>query len=308
MRRTPSVLTLAPLVATLALAGALVPGAARAAAVSGRLATPTGSLPALTVYAWSLAGAQLYSVTAAEGQASYTLELPPGRYYLFAAPAEPGAPSLYGAYTARAACARAHAHGECAEHGLAALVVGARRLEHVDLADWYLDAAVTATLDRLLGRPDAADLPDSALGAPRFSEYPAAPWSGAHALALAGLPEEAFASEREELAAALGARANFAGRAALVTLGCGAGCARGAIVDLPTGRVALPAALEALPEPGACGTAAPVTFRRDSRLLTVTGRDGGQLVTRYLVWEPESGTLRAVATLTRLSADCPAPR
>ena len=38
-------------------------------------------------------------------------------------------------------------------------------------------------------------------------------------------------------------------------------------------------------------------FRRDSRLVTVTGRDKQELVTRYYVWDADRGLLRHVASL-----------
>ena len=68
-----------PAVALLVLAA----GVAVASPVSGRIATPAApaaSLPALTLYAWSLTAAKLYSVTTASGQASFTIDVPPGRY------------------------------------------------------------------------------------------------------------------------------------------------------------------------------------------------------------------------------------
>ena len=284
---------------------ALHAGVAGAAVVTGRLAPPTGTLPALTLYAWSLTGAKLYSVTTGDGEASFTIELPPGRYVVFAAPADPGSPAVYGAYTEFAACTRDRPRGVCQAHGLAPIVVGKRRLEHIDLSDWYLDAAVTAELDRILGRVDEAELSDSALAAPRFSEYPAPPWNGSRATALIEGGDERVARDREPLLAALASRENFSGRAVLVRIGCGDGCESAAVVDLPSGRVAYPGALATLPVRSTCVAAGPLEFRRDSRLLTVTTPEGAQLLTRYFIWDADGGTLRAIASLARLSARCP---
>jgi hypothetical protein len=283
---------------------ALHAGVVGAAVVSGRLAPPTGTLPALTLYAWSVTGAKLYSVTTAEGQAIFSIELPPGRYVVFAAPADPGAPAVYGAYTEFAACTRDKPRGVCLAHGLAPVVVGRHRLEHVDLSDWYLDTAVTAELDRILGRADEPELSDSALSAPRFSEYPAPAWNGTRAAALAEGADERLARDHEALLAAFASRENFSGRAVLVRLGCGDGCESVAIVDLPSGRVAYPAALATLPPRAPCAATGPLEFRRDSRLLTLTAREGAQLVTHYFTWDPEAGALRAIASLARLSASC----
>jgi hypothetical protein len=280
----------------LALLG-LAPGLAAAAPVSGRLAAPAGSLPALTLYAWSLTGAGLYSVMTTSGQASFAIDLPAGRYYVFAAPADPGAPALYGAYTEFAACSRGRPRdGACPGHVLRTVVVRRAAVDGVDLTDWYLDDAVTRELDRILGRPADAQIGESELAAPKFSEYPAPP-AGAVATALAAEGDARIERDREVLTAALGSGANFAGRTVLVKIGCGAGCESVAFVDLPSGRVAFPAALATLPAPTDCAGRGPLQFRRDSRLLTVTGRDGDQLLTRYFVWEPDSGALRLAASL-----------
>ena len=224
----------------LALAAlALGAAAASAAPVSGRLASPAGTLPALTVFAWSLAGDKLYSITTDSGQVAFTLDLPPGRYYVFAAPVDPGAPAIYGAYTEFAACSHDGARAGCSAHGLLTLLVKKRPVHDVDLTDWYLDDAVTRELDRILGRPVGAT------------------------------PAEA------ELA------------------------------DLPTGRVAYPAALAQLPPDSACTPNGALQFRRDSRLLTVTGTNARERITRYFVWDAEPGTLRLVASLaSALGPNC----
>ena len=177
-----------PLTLGLAFLAALTPAAA--APVSGRLGSPTEQLPALTVYAWSLTGARLHSITTEAGQERYVLELPPGRYWLFAAPADPDAPPVYGGYTEFVPCmrerARRAAH-DCTRHDLAAVAVGTRRLENLDLTDWYLDDATLAELDHKLGRPGAEPPSELELAAPKFSEYPAPSLAGPRAVALQGL-------------------------------------------------------------------------------------------------------------------------
>ncbi len=285
--------------ASAALCLALAAGAA-AAPVTGRLGTPTGVVPALTLYAWSLTGAQLYSVTTEAGQSTFTLDLPRGHYWLFAMPADPGAPPLYGAYTGFAACAHAAEAraADCRSHALRALVVGPRGQSGIELSDWHLDDGVTGDLDRILGRPDGGSADEAQLAAPKFSEYPAAALGGARATSLAaGGGDPRLARDREPLAAALGSAPNFAGRMVLVLLGCGSGCEQAALVDVATGRVAYPPALAELPASTPCSRRGPLVFRRDSRLLTVTGRDKTELVTRYYVWDADSGLLRLVASL-----------
>jgi hypothetical protein len=279
--------------------------AAAAAPVSGRLASPAGTLPALTVFAWSLAGDKLYSITTDSGQVAFTLDLPPGRYYVFAAPVDPGAPAIYGAYTEFAACSHDGAHAGCSAHGLRTLLVKKRPVHDVDLTDWYLDDTVTRELDRILGRPVGATPAESELAAPKFSEYPAAPGAPARATALATGDEPRIERDREPLTAALTSSVNFAGRTVLLRIGCGEHCESVALVDLPTGRVAYPAVLAQLPADSSCTPNGALQFRRDSRLLTVTGANGHERVTRYFVWDADAGTLRLVASLaSALGAGC----
>ena len=297
-----------PLLLPLLLALVAAAAGARALPVSGRLASPAGSVPALTVYAWSLGAAKLYSVATEEGQASFTLDLPPGRYYLFAAPLEPGAPPVYGAYTAYAACMHEPAHADCQDHALRTLAVGRQPPAPVELTDWYLDEPVTQSLDRILGRREEAP-PEAELAAPRFSEYPAAPAPATRATELAGAEPARLERDRDALAPALAGAPNFAGRGALVRLGCGSGCEAVALIDLPSGRVDYPPPLAQLPAPDACAPGEALRFRRDSRLLTVTeGREHAR-VTRYFVWDPEHGSLKLVATLSSaLEEQCATPR
>jgi hypothetical protein len=303
----------ARLLLPLALALTFLPAleGATAAPVSGRLGSPTEHVPALTVYAWSLTGARLHSITMEAGQERYALELPPGRYWLFAAPADPDAPPVYGGYTEFVPCvrdpARRAAHN-CTRHGLATVVVGTRRVENLDLTDWYLDDTTLAELDRILGRPGEESPSELELSAPKFSEYPAPPLAGPRAAALRDGGDARIVREHEALTTALGSAPNFAGRFVLVRLGCGERCESAALVELTTGRVAFPAALASLPARGPCMEHGALQFRRDSRLLTVTAREGEQLVTHYYVSDGDSGALRAVATLANALKERCVPR
>jgi hypothetical protein len=288
-----------PLRAAIAILCFALAAGATAAPVTGRLGTPTGVVPALTLYAWSLTGAQLYSVTTEAGQTSFTLDLPRGHYWLFATPADPGAPPLYGAHTGFAACGRAAEPRapDCHSHALRVLVVGARGQGGIELSDWHLDDAVTRDLDRVLGRPDGGAVDEVQLAAPKFSEYPAPAYAGPRAAALAAGGDPRLERDHEPLAAALASAPNFAGRMVLAVLGCGSGCEQAALVDIASGRVAYPPALADLPASTPCSSRGPLLFRRDSRLVTVTGRDKAELVTRYYVWDPDTGLLRLVASL-----------
>ena len=287
----------------------LGPAAAFATPVAGHLGSPAGRLPALTVYAWSLDGAKLHSVTTGSGEATFSLDLPPGRYYVFAAPLDPGAPPIYGAYTEYAACVHETPATRCLEHGLKTLTVGKRAGAPIDLSDWYLEDQVTLELDRILGRPAGGALAEAELAAPKFSEYPVAAFTGARAAALVLGDEPRIERDREPLSAALDSRPNFAGRTVLVRIGCGDSCETVAFVDVPSGRVAYPAALAAVPTTIPCATGAPVKFRRDSRLLTVTNDTGGTRLTRYFLWDAESGVLKLIASLgSAVEEPCTAPR
>lgn len=289
----------------------LLPLAASAVPIAGRLGSPSDYVPALTVHAWSKAERRLYSVGTSAGQATYVLDVPPGRYVVFATPADPGAPPLYGAHTRFSLCARdptGLASGACRDHALVEVEVVKRRVDGVDVTDWYLDDAVIAELDAMMGRSaDAAD--EAPLAAPRFSEYPS--------VRLASVPragelqpdaDPRVERDREALLAALAAAPTFAGRFAIVRVPCGptAGdgatpdaprCEGAAIVDLPLGRVTYPAPLNPLPAAGPCTERGALQFRRDSRLLTRTAPEADQLVTRYFVWDGETARLRSVATL-----------
>ena len=277
----------------------LLAATAGAAPLNGRLATPTAVVPALTVYAWSLTSAQLYSVSTEGGQDTFALDVPPGRYWLFATPADPGAPPLYGAHTDFSACTHTGAHRstDCDRHTLRPVTVGRQRDDGIDLTDWHLDDTVTRELDRILGRPPGETKDDAQFAAPKFSEYPAPPFAGRRTTTLAVGGDARIERDGELLAAALASPVNFAGRTVLVRLGCGAGCEFAALVDVATGRVAYPSALAALPASSECSARGALLFRRDSRLVTITGRDRAELVTRYFVWDPDSGVLKLIASL-----------
>jgi hypothetical protein len=301
--------------ATLLVAAAVawVP-AARAGTVSGAVGFIGEAVPALRITAWQPATGEQLAFTTVRDQRRYTVTLPAGRWILFAHPDEPGAPDVYGAHTRFAACSRnpqALRAGGCTDHSLVEVQVWrSGRVEGADLTDWYLDDDTAARLDTVLGRAPG-ELPSPAvLAAPRFTEYPAVLLpTGSIATAVTGSPADPRAQrDQAALAAALGTGlqrgANFAGSLVLVPVPatCGADCTGYALLDLRTGLPQWPAVLAELRPvancPGAAATAGAVRFRRDSRLLTVTQREGDQRVTRYLVWNDATDRLESVATLS----------
>ncbi|MFO0334776.1 MAG: hypothetical protein ACK53C_07030 [Pseudomonadota bacterium] len=273
--------------ATAAGAGAMVGG------IAGRLGSPTDYVPALVVHAWSEATGRLASVATAPGQTSYLLAVPPGRYLVFATPADPGAPPVHGAHTRFTLCARDARRlesGACGDHGLVEVEVGRRRVDGVDISDWYLEDAAVARIDRVLGRRSES-WTEATLAAPKFSEYPAP-------TAATGAPVIA------------GARAaNFAGGWLLERTPCASvgaatgGCENVTLTELATGRMLRPEPLAGVPAAEPCAGVKVLQYRRDSRLLTVTTARGDELVTRYLVWNPTEATLRTVATLSSTVAE-----
>jgi hypothetical protein len=272
---------------------------ATAATIAGRLGSPAGSAPAQTVYAWSLAVHHLYSVFRPAGSQQYALELPPGRYLVFAVPEEAGAPPVYGAYTGFARCARAGsaAGTDCDRHTLLEVELHGRRVDGIDLIDWSVADEAAGELDRLLGRPAGESWSEAELAAPKFSEYPATRDAGGTAAALE-LPEgPRGARDQVALRAALAAQApNFAGDFVLLRIDCGADCEDVALLDLRSGRVHYPPLLNPLPASAPCAAQGALKFRADSRLLTISTSEGEEVATRYYLLTPEA--FRRIATLT----------
>lgn len=233
------------------------------------------------------------------GSQQYVLELPAGRYLVFAVPEEAGAPPVYGAFTGFALCARANlpASADCDRHTLVEVELHGRRLEGIDLLDWSVADESAAELDRLLGRPGGESWSEAELAAPKFSEYPAARDAG-RSTATLELPEDPrTARDSAALRAALAAQApNFAGDFVLLRIDCGAGCEDVALLDLRSGRVHYPPLLNPLPASAPCAAHGALQYRADSRLLTISTREGEEVATRYYLLTPEE--FRRIATLS----------
>jgi hypothetical protein len=277
---------------------------AGATSVTGHLSSPAGVVPALHVYAWSTAG-RLIATATSPGQTGFHLELPPGQYRFFATPADPGVPLVYAGHTG---CSSAEdGSPNCNRHELRLVTIGREAAVPVEVDDWRLDDDQSLQLDRILHHPEGTGESDPAIGAPRFFEYPAEPLRRAHTnlLSTHGLAE----AERGPLLAALrSGHINFAGRAAVVTVPCGAGCSAARIVDLVTGRVTLVPSGSA--STGTLTCSQHYAYRRDSRLLREGFDNGeGELADAYYLWEPETGLLHLIGTLpTGRCAPRPADR
>jgi hypothetical protein len=120
-----------------------------AGSITGGLAFPGDSIPALTVVAVDLDTGKQYRVETRAGQRSYRVDVAAGRYIVFAVPHgpgvedEPGEQPLRGAYSAFSVCVlstpdKAEA-GQCQDHQLLTVELGEKDIRRrVDLYDWYL--------------------------------------------------------------------------------------------------------------------------------------------------------------------------
>lgn len=133
----------------LAVVFTLLSGAALAGTITGGLAFPGDTIPALSVIAVEQGSGKQYSVETKAGQRSYRLDLPQGRYIVFAVPHgegvedAPGQPALRGAYSQFSACVisdpQKAANGECTDHALLTVEVTAKDVhKRIDVYDWYL--------------------------------------------------------------------------------------------------------------------------------------------------------------------------
>lgn len=311
-----------------------LPGLAVGGTVSGDLGFLGEIVPALRIHAWQPGTGQHLVFTTQRQAKRYTMQLPAGRWVLFARPNEPGAPDLYGAYSRFAACARnpqALRAGACSDHSLVEVQVWKTgRVDGVDLTDWYLDDASAARLDTVMGRGAGESYTEAALAAPRFSEYPATllPPGTATTTVDADSADPRLQRDQAAIAAALAKGPNFAGVLSLFAVPGGTAATATAmaplamaplarpssgqqrpgngqalaLLDLRSGQVRWPMALAEASLDNPCVDASaehgPVQFRRDSRLLTVTRQESEQLVTRYLVWNDTKGRLEEVASLS----------
>jgi hypothetical protein len=272
-----------------------------AGTIAGTVTFPTRFVPSMTVYVSDLDTSRVRSVQLARGQANFSVAVPSGRYLVFLAPNEPGAPNIYGAYTRYSLCAPHDADGACADHALVSVAVTAKApYASVTIDDWYLTDEVAQQIDRIRGAAPVGGFDSEPLSAPRFSEYPSEPFAAAGLPAAAGVPKVDFgASElseenRDIVERALSGGPNFAGHVTATLTRCGPACSRLVLIDWNTGAILglppqhlHPEIEGALP----CRPEEAVIFRRDSRLLSVSRVQGTMVVTQYYVWNQKSGAL-----------------
>jgi hypothetical protein len=280
----------------LAAAASLSGAGACAGTIEGSISFPSQFVPPLTVYAAEIDTARIHAKPLPRGRANFALEVPPGRYLVFLVPNETGAPRIYGAHTQYGRCAP-QSEGQCEDHALLTVTVSSKAAHPaVSIDDWYLTDAVSEQIDRILagaaagGRPRLESEP---MSAPRFSEYPSAPFDAAAPPKIDFDGTGLSGADRELVQRAVSNGPNFAGHVTAALTPCGAACVRLVLLDSDTGTIrGLPQDPQseirgALP----CRTDEAVLFRRDSRLLSISRARGASVVTQYFVWNQKNAAL-----------------
>lgn len=265
-----------------------------AGSIDGAISFPSRLVPPMTVYAADVDSSLLRTLQLARGQTNFSVEVPPGRYRVFLAPNEPGAPNIYGAYTQYSLCAM-HDTGDCADHALVEVTISPKtRRSAVSIDDWYLSDDIAEQIDRIRGVASSGASDSEPLSAPRFSEYPSAASEGPLPPKIDVGGRELSEEDRSILQSALVNGPNFAGQVTATLTSCGLACGRLMLVDWRSGtlrqltgpnpptetHVALP-----------CRPEEALQFRRDSRLLIMTRLRGATVVTEYFVWNPNNAVL-----------------
>lgn len=287
--------SIAGTLACLAVSGAL------AETVSGRIAFPGRSLPASVVYLRNLDGDAIHPLALKRGEAEFSLDVPPGRYWVFVSPDEPGLSGLYGGHTQYSLCRQARAEkatAACEDHSLAEVVVPAGgEPVRIVVDDWLLSEASASEIDRILGGTAGA-IGSAELGRPRFSEYRVARVDTVPPqIDVASDPRAAALADRLQEAAAAGS--NFAGRFVLLRFSCGERCEQAAVIDLSSGAVSFPEQLSQILGDLPCHTERALEFRDDSRLLELTRRDGEFAITESLLWDADKRGFMPLAQYRR---------
>jgi hypothetical protein len=283
---------------SLAAAVSLGPCAgALAGTLEGTVTFPGQFVASMTVYASDVETARVHTVPLRRGQTNFTAEIPAGRYVVFLAPNEPGAPNVYGAFTQYSLCGSHDTGGKCEDHALIEVTVSARTPHAaVTIDDWYLTDDIAEQLDhiRAMAEGDNARSNAEPLGAPRFSEYPSTPFDASATPKIDFGGSELSSEDRELVLQALASGPNFAGHVTATLTSCGAACTRLVLVDWRSGQVLEPAPQGAPAEIQGtlpCRSEEAVLFRRDSRLLSITRMRGASIVTQYYVWNQKNAVL-----------------
>lgn len=106
------------------------------AVLSGRVGFPSSGNPVLDVFAIDADDpSRFYVQQLTPNQPFWSLRLAPGRYYLLAYTAEPGAPGIAGGYSEYVRCGMLP---ECVNHSLLPVTVGAgQSIGEINIGDWY---------------------------------------------------------------------------------------------------------------------------------------------------------------------------
>ncbi len=278
-----------------------------AATIEGEITFPSRNVPALTAYAYELDTAKIRTAPIPEDQAKFSIDVPPGRYVLFTAPNEPGAPNVYGAYTQFSTCmareppsadAGSDSQSACHDHGLITVTLkGSAARAKITIDDWYLSDEIADQLDRMRGALATAGT--EPLGAPRFSEYKSAPVDSTPAPKLDATDGPEPSGERVKLQQSLASGPNFASDMTAVLTQCGSGCTHLVLIDWHSGKIIEPPEIGEIQGTLPCRSDELLQFRRDSRLLSVSQTREGRILTQYFLWKPETESLVLAAEFQR---------
>lgn len=112
------------------------------ATISGEISDPSGSHPAMRIYALRTDGQRYVFVQVRANDGRYTLEVQAGEYYLLA-DANAGDGAFEGGYTEMSKCLRDGGSCANASHNLIAILAQAgQTIQDVDIFDWVSDGSI----------------------------------------------------------------------------------------------------------------------------------------------------------------------
>ncbi len=278
--------------------------AAPAGAIEGSIAFPGQLVQSMTLYAADLDTSRVHSIRLARGQPNFTVDVPAGRYLVFVAPNDVDAPDIYGAYTRYSLCAPRDIDGRCEDHTPVEVAISARTPRvAVTIDDWSLSDDVAERIEDIRAAAAGRDVRNHAqpLSAPRFSEYPSAPFDRP-AMPLIDFDAAHLSEEdRGSVQRTLSGGPNFAGQLTAALTRCGPACGRLVLIDWRSGQVQEPALLAEIQGSLPCRADEAVLFRRDSRLMSVSRALGTMVVTQYYVWNETTAALAPAGAYRRTS-------